>query len=334
MNYTMFEIVLTSNQGFRRDTVPVSNLDGNIFHHDLKNLSSCTFYGVEVSAFNYRGGSEWAKNNFSTIAGLIGINLVVQNLTSNSIMALWTTDEQFEDNCTAHNASTFLISYRCIKGLSYLNSCRQWQQSNVSSEIRQESVTGLKAATEYEIFVTALTDRADFNVTSNLIRFISADAPPGIGPADLMVSNINVSAVNVSWGNIMIEKQHGKILHYKLNIYKKSALFLTQNVSANAFKASIVNGLQECTEYNFILSGCNSAGCSPEVNRSARTLSGAFKAVLSLKVNLEETDPYNISVAALATGDISKEKCITGLEIQYKEMAEGIFIDYLCFCGC
>ena len=331
MNYTMFEIVLTSNQGFRRDTVPVSNPEGNTFHHVLKNLSSCTSYGVELSAFNYREVSAWAKKNFSTTAGLIGINLVVQNLTANSIMALWTTDEHFEENCTAHNTITFLISYRCIQGLSYLNSCRQWQQSNVSSEMRQKGVMGLNAATEYEIFVTAVTDRADFNVTSNLIRFTSADAPPGIGPAYVMVSNINVSAINVTWGAIMIEQQHGKVLHYKLNIYKKSALFLTRNVSAGALTASVVTGLEECTEYTVILSGCNSAGCSPEVNRSARTLAGAFTAVLSLKVSLEETDPYNVSALVAATGNIGKEKCITGFVIQYKKLAEGRIIYYACF---
>ena len=326
MNYTIFQIALKSTAGSTRVNISLEDHKTNLFRHAIGNLQPCVFYEVEVSAVNYHGRSSWARNNFTTTAGLVKISLTVQNVTADAIHTSWRTEEQFRDNCTVRNASSFLINYRCIQGLSYLNSCRQWQQVNVSSEVRQHAIEGLNPATVYQIFVTGLTNLEGFNVTSNVADFTSKDSSPGGGPTYLRVSKVNESAVNVSWGEILSEQQNGKILYYRLHIHGKNGSFLTRNQSARVPTSSLITGLQVCFDYNFYVSGCNSAGCGPEVNISVRTWSEAGGASFSLVVRLEESSPYSISARVTTSGNISLGACVVSYVIQYRDMATGMCI--------
>lgn len=326
MNYTRFGIALTSNQGPRRDNIQANYRSAKYFRHVITNLVPCTYYALEISSVNYQGESIWAKSNFTTTAGLIAITSGVHNVTADSVVTSWLVKEQFGSNCRINNATVFLIEYLCLKGLSNLDSCRHRQQRNATNDARSLVVENLNPATEYQIYITALTSQADFNVSSEVMLFRTGNALPTAAPSDFKVKAVNTSSITVSWNEIEKEKRNGDIMHYKLLVYNSSALIMSEKLSVTRVNGTVITGLQECTEYSLQVAGCNSEGCGPLANASVRTADLEIEASFSIDVTLNENNPRNIFAVVVAlVGSASLESCITGYVLQFKEMDAGLF---------
>lgn len=206
----------------------------------ISGLTPAANYEAQVSSYCSSTGTQTSFTSstyFTTgTACPIPTNLIVNSTTSNSVSVSW--DDM------GLSASSYIIRYRIIGAGSW---------SSSSSTTYSKTITGLSAATNYEVQVSSYCSASGVQTAYTASENFTTDAPCPI-PTGLAYSNATSNSVDVSWDNMGIS-----VTSYILQFREVGTTTWSNSSSTSITKT--ITGLSASTNYEVQLSSyCSASG--------------------------------------------------------------------------